>query len=124
MNTHRMVIVAALLALLAGGCGRAGEEYSNGRSLAATDLAKGVLHVAYADGVQRPAWARDYDQLLETNFGISPTVFSLPSNPSAAEAWVRGYNEVAQPEIQRRFGTNVLKRTLAEAQTLYEGRKK
>src|SRR5687767_10002896 len=106
--------------LLATGCSRESEEYLNGRASAREDVAKGILAIAHAESSQLPACWFYYEELLQTNYGVQRHVYSLPANPRAAEAWVRGYNEVGQPEIERRFGTNVLKRTMAEAQTIYE----
>src|SRR5258708_40129790 len=112
-----LALVAGVLAI--AGCGREREQYYNSRSTAAADHSKGALHIAHADGTQRPLWAAYYDQQQLTNFRIPPAFFSLPINPYAAEAWAKGYNEVARPEIERRFGANVLARTEADVQARY-----
>jgi hypothetical protein len=107
-------------ALLTTGCSRSSEEYRNGRAAARTDVSKGTLAIAYAESTQLPACWFYYEELLRTNYGVQRYVHSLPADPQAAEAWARGYNEVGQPEIERRFGTNVLQRTMNEAQTIYD----
>jgi hypothetical protein len=108
------------IGILSAGCSRSSEEYRNGRATARADANKGILAIAYAESAQLPACWFYYEELLRTNYGVQRYVHSLPVNPQAAEAWSRGYNEVAQPEIERRLGTNVLKSTMAEAQKIYE----
>ena len=121
MSKARFLFALCSAAVLTG-CSRESEEYSNGRAFAAQDVKSNVLHVAFGDigEVDSPPWTANYAGLLETNYGIQPRWFSLPTNPRAVEAWVRGYNEVAQPAIEGRFGTNVLSRTLADARRSYE----
>jgi hypothetical protein len=99
---------------------RVREEYQNGGRRARADVTKGVLAIAYAESAQLPPSWFYYAELLWTNCGVQRVVFSLPANPRAAEAWARGYNEVAQREIQQRFGTNILNYMMAEAQTMYD----
>src|SRR5262249_34162382 len=114
MNKAHSIFVLCSVAVLTG-CSREREEYFNGRASATQDVRKNVLHVAFGDSgeIDSPPWTANYIGLLQTNYGIQPVWFSLPSNPRAVEAWVRGYNEVAQPAIENRFGTNVLSRTIA-----------
>jgi hypothetical protein len=116
------VIIAIWGALFAIGCSRnrVEEEYRNGHSTARADVAKGYLAIAYAESTHTSAYWFYYEGLLRTNYGVQCYIVTLPANPQAAEAWARGYNEVGQPEIERRFGTSVLQRTMNEAQTIYD----
>ena len=121
MSVARSIFVFCSVALITG-CSREREEYFNGRAFATQDVRSNILHVAFGDPGQIPSppWTANYVGLLQTNYGIQPVWFSLPSDSRAVQAWVRGYNEVSQPEIERRFGTNALSRTLANAHKLYE----
>lgn len=121
MSKARLILILCSVAVLTG-CSREREEYLNGRALAKQDIRSNFLHVAFGDSgeIDTPPWTSDYVRLLERDYGIRPVWFSLPSNPRAVEAWVRGYNEVAQPEIERRFGAKALSRTLADSRQLYE----
>jgi len=101
------------------GCSREREEYWNGRGQAENDLGLGLMRIAYVDGEGSP-YFWDYTALLKNRYGISWTVFSLPANSDAAKAWVRGYNEIALTNIYRKYGTNVLVKTMAEVQKLHD----
>ena len=118
MRLLSVIIICGVL--LATGCSRESEEYRNGRALARKDVTKGILAIAYAESTQLPACWFYYEELLRTNYGVQRYVYCLPANLRAAEAWARGYNEVGQPEIERRFGTNLLRSTVAEAQAMYD----
>lgn len=111
----KFVIQLTLVAMLVTGCDRVKEEYYEGRSRGAIDVRSGQLKIAFVDGVKMTNFW-EYTQLLQKRYAIGWLVYSLPANPRAAEAWVRGYNEVATADIYRRFGTNVLDQTLADAQ--------
>jgi hypothetical protein len=81
------------------------------------DVKSGQLKIAFVDGVNiTNFW--EYTQLLQKRYAVRWLVYSLPANPRAAEAWVRGYNEVATINIYRRFGTNILNQALADAQPI------
>jgi hypothetical protein len=100
------------------GCSQEDEKYHSGRARAKRELAQGQINIAFADPIKEPFYS--YAELLRSRYHISWCVYSLPGNPKAAEAWVRGYNEVMLPRIESQFGTNILKQTLADAQKLHD----
>jgi hypothetical protein len=112
-----VVILGLTATVMMTGCDRVKDEYYEGQGQAERDLAKGELKIAVVDGATVPAFW-DYTDLLRKRYRIGWCIHSLPANPRAAEAWVRGYNEVSLPKIERQFGTNILKQTLADAQKL------
>jgi hypothetical protein len=126
---HRMIgftfvgcILIAVL-VITNGCSddTAQDRYLDGRGQAEADLAKGSFKVAFVDGSissNMPEFY-DYTGLLRTRYGIDSFVYSLPANPQAVFAWVRGYNEVAGPSVERHVGAQVLKETLLEAQKIH-----
>jgi hypothetical protein len=110
-------MVAAIIIMT--GCSQEHQEYIEGRGQAERDLAHGEFKVAIADGSNIPAFA-EYAELLHQRYRIRWFIYSLPANPRAAEARVRGYNEVASPRIEREIGAQVLKQTMADAQKLHD----
>ena len=104
-----MGMAASFIAI---GCNRQSEEHQEGRWQAERDIAKGEFKIAFFDGsvidTNGPASFYDYTGLLRTRYNIGWCSYSLPANPRAAEEWVRGYNEVARPEVERRIGAQVL----------------
>lgn len=119
-----VTILFITVAALTAGCDRAPDEYVNGQGQAERDIANGQLKIAFDDGgspgSNMPEAFWEYIQLLQKRHGIGWCTFSLPDNPRAAKAWVRGYNAVAMPKIERQVGAQVLKDTLLEAQKLHE----
>jgi hypothetical protein len=102
---------------------RATEEYYNGRSFAFSDKSNGNLKIAFVDGsidepaidgTKVPSFYGCAD-VLNKRYHIQWVMFSLPADHHAAREWVRGYNEIMEPEIKARFGTNVFDQTIAEA---------
>ena len=63
-----------------------------------------------------PAAFWDYTEILRKRYNVGWVVYSLPASPDAVKAWVRGYNEVAGPKVERQVGAQVLKEALLEAQ--------
>jgi len=118
----RLETIALLicLALLFVGCGRVHEEYINGQGQAERDAAKGNINVAYGGDARIEPANGEYAELLRKQYHIGIRSYSLPTNPEAAEAWARGYNEAMLPVIERKFGSNVLQQAMAEARKLHE----
>ena len=126
MKLARAINIAAIAVIISAGCSREHEEYINGQGQAERVSAQGAFKVAFVDGtvaladdIDTSAWG-DYIKLLSQRYGIGWTVFSLPAYPRAVEAWVRGYNEVAAPRIEQKFGVGGLERTKADAQKLVD----
>jgi hypothetical protein len=113
-----ITVLIAAAGLLFGSCGRVHEEYANGQGDAERDAAKGMFNVAYGNDQIEPANG-EYADLLRKRYNIGIRGYSLPAKPKAAEAAARGYNNVMMPLIERKFGTNVLEQTMAEARRLH-----
>jgi hypothetical protein len=104
-------------------CGRERGEFTNGHGQAERDLAAGRLTVAFTDGANPdgtnvPAFW-EYTDLLRKRYNIGWVVYSLPADPKAATAWVRGYNEVAIPRIEHEIAAHVLAQAMKDAQELH-----
>ena len=91
-----------------------------GRGQAQRDLAHGEYKIAIAEGTNMPAFW-EYANLLRKRYHISCGVYYAPySNHCYAEAWARGYNEVASPRIDREIVSQVLEQTMVDAKKLHE----
>lgn len=112
------ICLATVASLILAGCSREHEEYIEGQGQAERDLAKGEFKVAIVDGSNMPAF-EEYTELLRKRYRVGWCIYSLPVNPPAAEAWVRGYNEVASPRIEREIGSQILKQIMADARKLH-----
>jgi hypothetical protein len=106
-----VVVILALAVLVFFG---EDDHYQEGVRQAQRDLEKGELAIASEDGKEVSAY-RQYTALLRERYKIGWIIYSLPAKPKAVEDWVRGFNLVMLPEIQRRYGSNVLDLTMAEA---------
>jgi len=99
------------------------DAYVEGQGQAERDIAKDELKIAFVDGAlsdsDMPIAFWDYTDILRKRYHIGWVVYSLPANPDAVKAWVRGYNGVAEPKIERQVGAQVLKEALLEAQKVY-----
>ena len=114
------VYLAVVTAFIVSGCSREQKEYVDGQGQAERDLAKGEYKIAIADGSNMPAFW-EYTELLRKRYSIGWCVYYSPhANRRAAEAWVRGYNEIASPRIEREVGAQILKQTFADAQKLHD----
>ena len=109
LTTVACVIAAAATQMT--GCSQ-DEKYLEGQGQAKRDLGRGEFMVAIADGTNMPAFV-EYTDLLQKRYHVG-WVVSTPS-------WVRGYNEVAGPEVERQVGVQVLKQTLLDAQSMHAG---
>ena len=58
------------------------------------------------------------EQLLHERYGIHLRVVGSCDSDNLVEAYALGYNEVMQPEIERRFGSNVWEQAWADAAKL------
>ena len=118
------LVASACLAAIAiatlSGCTEEHNEYVKGRGQAQRDLAHGEYKIAIAEGTNMPAFW-EYANLLRKRYHISCGVYYAPySNHCYAEAWARGYNEVASPRIDREIVSQVLEQTMVDAKKLHE----
>jgi hypothetical protein len=113
MRIFRLLLLACSFV----GCSRNGDYYVEGQGQADRDLASGQTNVAFLDGVSIHAYG-SYTELLRTKYHIGVTSFSLPAHPTWAKAWVLGYNDITVQAIERKFGTNFLKKVLAGAESV------
>jgi hypothetical protein len=111
--------IALVFVFLLTACDEAHEKYVDGKAQAKSDLAKGEFNIAIAGGSDIPAFG-EYIELLHSRYGIGRSVYSFPHNFHAAEAWARGYNEIARPEVERKIGAKILEQTMSEAQKIHE----
>jgi len=103
------------------GCSGERSAYKGGRADAEADISKGLLRIAYAQGEQFPPYFSEYDELLANKYKIRWRLYAPPMKTNLAQARARGYNEVSKVEIERRFGTNALSQTMAEAEKAHGG---
>ena len=92
--------------------------YIAGQADAHRDIQNGVLAIeAYGLG----AGYGKYAEILMQRYGIEERdVAGCGTLDSKTEGHLRGYNEISQAEIKRRFGPNVFDRSFAEARAFYK----
>jgi hypothetical protein len=122
MKTALIFGLLPFICMLSAGCDRVRDNYVEGRGQAERDIAKGELKIAFVDGAvsnsDMPVAFWEYTDILRRRFSLGWRVYSLPNNPDAAKAWVRGYNEVAGAKVERKVGLQVLKEVLSEAEKI------
>ena len=129
VNRGRQLAVAIHLALLFSlGVVRAQEEdeklkraFEEGRRAAAEDVKKGRL-VYYAGGLP-PPHEELFAEILRNEYKVSLVLTGCVINSEEFQRGL-GYNEVSVPEIERRYGKDILKQVDERAQKEYEERLK
>ena len=106
----RVALILCVLPLVSS-CERVRDSYVEGQGQAQRDIAKGELKIAFVDGVlvssNAPVTFWEYTDILHRRYNVGWCIHSLPDNPDAVRAWVRGYNEVAGPKVERQVGAQV-----------------
>jgi hypothetical protein len=92
--------------------------YHAGRAAAERDIKHGILAVESAG--LRAEWSSEYVRLLKQRYGIEDRGVAGCIVDDKIIGHMRGYNEVSDAEITRRFGPNVFERTAKEARALYK----
>jgi hypothetical protein len=71
-----------------------------------------------------PAYQGEYISLLKERCGVDYEAPTLPPGVSEADfiQEVRGWNETMEPEIQRKFGPDILTRLQEEAEKRWRGK--
>lgn len=129
MSANRPILLFSVIVI--GGCSFndtvtdpvSSETYSKwaylaGRSEARRDLQRGHL-VTESAGLPLE-WTEEYIQLLRQRYGIEDRTLAGCVIDDKITGHIRGYNEVSQVEITRRFGSDVFDRTAKEAQAIYK----
>ena len=92
--------------------------YIAGQADAHRDIQHGVLAIE-AHGLG--AGYGKYAEILKQRYGIEErAVAGCGILDNKTDGHLRGYNEISQAEINRRFGPNVFDRSFAEARAFYE----
>jgi len=91
--------------------------YERGRAAANRDLAKGVLAIEGWGLLITPV-SRETDRFLLETYGIQTRIVGRCEANSRIRAHAVGYNEVAQAEIERRFGKDIWENATKEAGNL------
>jgi len=129
MTIHRLIALS--LAVLLTGCSfldkvtdadssttYSRRSYLAGRAAAQRDIQHGVLATESAG---LPAeWSDEYVKLLKSRYGVEDRTVAGCMVDDRILGHMRGYNEVADTEIKRRFGADVFDRTAKDAQALYK----
>ena len=124
MRVAKTCTATALLALLLVACAstETRRAYTAGMEDAKRDLATGTLAI---EALGWPShWDQEYVRLLRRQYNIDVRRVGYCVVEEETDAHARGYNHVAQREIERRFGKNVLQTATAEAEELYETKKR
>ncbi len=121
-RANEVLLSLALIVCSISACDRDSAAYESGRRDARNDVAKGDLKLASWDGAAHPPWFAEYSSLLEQKYKIRAFTYSLPLHPEAAKKRALGYNSISLGQIHQLFGTDVLSRTMAEAENSYRSR--
>jgi hypothetical protein len=92
-------------------------DYDRGRSDAENDISHGVLVYEYA-GLPAPT-DEEETRILKESYRIELRRVAGDEIRVEAISHMVGYNEIALPEIERRFGKNILEKVAAEAKANY-----
>jgi hypothetical protein len=93
-------------------------NYMAGQIQAWRDLAGGKLELEFA-GLPADHF-REYSQLMQKQYGVKVRGVAGCIVEPDIMAHLRGYNDVMEPEIERRFGKGIWSRVNVDAQKLYE----
>lgn len=119
MTVQQRFASTALLALLLVGCAstETRRAYAAGIQDAKNDIAAGSLAIETLGWP--PPWDQEYALLLHRRYNIHVRRVGHCVVAEETEAHARGYNQVAEKEIERRFGDNVLQDATTEARKLH-----
>src|SRR5262245_59430906 len=132
MKFDRWTIVAAGFAVVIAGCQPAtatfyatassGTNTSTSREKGTREakeaFAAGVLKLKEYPPLTSPAWIGKYIKLLKERCGVDYEVPQLPKGTSEEDfiQEIRGWNEVMEGEIKKKFGNDILQKLREEAQ--------
>ena len=108
MKKHFLGLFVAGLALIAGGISYSCAAYYNGKIEARLDLLRGEYNIrSYgASG----AWREKYREILLREYGVNLVEVAGCIVTDELVEEVRGYNEVSEAAIERRYGQGTLER--------------
>ena len=92
--------------------------YLAGRAAAERDTKRGILAVESVG--LKPEWSGEYVRLLKRRYNIEDRCVAGCVVDDKIIGHLRGYNEVSNAEITRRFGSDIFDRTDNEARALYK----
>jgi len=92
--------------------------YQAGHEDAGKDVREGRL-IIESFGLP-PPWDADYAKLLKERYGIELRAVAGCVVDDNIVGHRKGYNEVSEAEIQRRFGSDILEKTQLEAKKHWE----
>jgi hypothetical protein len=118
-NTFATIILGTLLL---GGCAtmQSNSSFKAGKTQANEDIANGILAIEQAGFLMK--FDEEYVQLLKQKYGVEVRRVAFCVVHEDVEEHMRGYNKVAEAEIERRFGKGCLLKAEQQAQALYEAR--
>ena|SRR5436190_3062561 len=108
--------------LLLAGCATtpSNPAFEAGIAHAQADIANGVLAIEHAGWPMR--YDQEYVRLMKQKYGIEVRRVADCVVHEDVEEHMRGYNKVAEAEIERRFGKDCLSQAEHQAQTSYEAK--
>ena len=92
--------------------------YVAGHTSAQRDIQRGILAVESAGLMAE--WSGEYVRLLKQRYGVDDRGVAGCVVDDEIIGHMRGYNEVSNAEITRRFGTDIFERTAKDARALYK----
>ena len=122
MKIRCIFATSLFLAVLLGCASTDGRRsYRAGKQDAKSDVSKGIL--AIEELGWPPPSEHEYTQLLDRQYSITVRRVGYCVVSEQTDEHARGYNKVAEAEIERRFGKKVLEKAVEQAQKSYEAKK-
>ena len=95
-------------------------SYFAGREAAAKDIKQGILAVE-TYGLPVACYA-EYENLLKQKYGIELRPIAGCVVDDSILKHAKGYNEISDAEIERRFGKDIFGKTMQAAQKIYKNK--
>ena len=99
-------------------------DRESGRTQASHAVATGTLLLQEYPPLPSPPAHNEYVELLRTRCGVDYRVPRLPAGTDTRDfiAYIRGWNEVMEAEIRKKFGPNILGDLRQEAKQNWESK--
>ncbi|MEO5713436.1 MAG: hypothetical protein ABIT37_08095 [Luteolibacter sp.] len=110
------IFLSAIATLSISGCVSLSNSARQGRVDAQADISRGQLAIESAGMPFR--WDPNYKRLLRQRYGIEFRIVGGCMITEEAAEHLRTYNEVMMSEITRKYGSDVLEKTEAEAKKM------
>ena len=119
MKRHLPKLLAALLTFLIGICSAGNFPYESGRLQAYVDVARGRYELQVFGTIDREL--AEFSKIAANEYGIEVYTHGCIISDQGIER-VRGYNEVSEAAIKRKYGVHVIDSIWDQARARYRAK--